>query len=427
MCRFCGFSNPGGETFLPCPSQPTVEVLMPIEVVDATCPLVCTSNPLETCFYDPACSGGGLGCGAGGRVNCRFCGFGPFDAFPCPAAAHSASEKQKQVEVAVKAGLPADLSDTMVQAKLNFQTHIQTQMTTALAGMQPNGRQAASLLGALRQSVCAFPGSCTTRLSNVALAFPSSAPTHGRALQTAPGVSVPLNVSLTISSSAPLPVASAALLQNATELAGRLTSMLAVNAILAGDVPDSTLAVAVLSTEDRLKVDVRLIRFGDSAAADALSTAVQTLGTNSSTAASVASALNVPPTTLPVLTSGAPIRARSFAATVNAASPAPSNAPPGSGSLTLKGVAPKIAFGEAGVVRCELQLKNGHLQSAHLESTCPIQASSGAVGHAHRRLDEVEAGHQRTQRVAPEAQLALIQEVAELKTFVTSHCCECAK
>ena len=41
----------------------------------------CT-GPAQPCFRDPLCALGGLGCGAGGRRICRYCGFVPF--FPCP-------------------------------------------------------------------------------------------------------------------------------------------------------------------------------------------------------------------------------------------------------------------------------------------------------------------------------------------------------
>lgn len=45
----------------------------------------CTSNSRERCYYAPdTCSSGGLGCNAGGKEMCRFCGFGRFLSIPCP-------------------------------------------------------------------------------------------------------------------------------------------------------------------------------------------------------------------------------------------------------------------------------------------------------------------------------------------------------
>ena len=49
----------------------------------------CTDIIAETCFYDSSCGGsgashGGLGCNAGGKDLCRFCGFGDYERIPCP-------------------------------------------------------------------------------------------------------------------------------------------------------------------------------------------------------------------------------------------------------------------------------------------------------------------------------------------------------
>jgi len=82
-CRFCGFTNPGGVTYPPCPGE-VVEYQAVTNVdVPGVCPSACTGNEWETCFYDATCSNpyspehrGGLGCNAGGKGrNCRFCGF----------------------------------------------------------------------------------------------------------------------------------------------------------------------------------------------------------------------------------------------------------------------------------------------------------------------------------------------------------------
>ena len=47
-------------------------------------PGTCTGNDEETCFYDPGCATGGLGCNAGGKPLCRFCGFGVYSSVACP-------------------------------------------------------------------------------------------------------------------------------------------------------------------------------------------------------------------------------------------------------------------------------------------------------------------------------------------------------
>ena len=44
---------------------------------------LCTGNVFETCFYDPGCAAGGLGCNAGGKTLCRFCEFGAYEAIKC--------------------------------------------------------------------------------------------------------------------------------------------------------------------------------------------------------------------------------------------------------------------------------------------------------------------------------------------------------
>jgi len=82
LCRFCGFGDfaatvacPGG--VLP-PSSPALDYPELCE------PGSCTGNPFETCFYDPNCATGGLGCAAGGKPLCRFCGFGGYIDVQCP-------------------------------------------------------------------------------------------------------------------------------------------------------------------------------------------------------------------------------------------------------------------------------------------------------------------------------------------------------
>ena len=77
-CRFCGFGP-----FNTCPGMSSTQVVQSVEI--ASCPAACTSNPAETCFYEPECASGGVGCNAGG-INeiCRFCGFGLFIDLECP-------------------------------------------------------------------------------------------------------------------------------------------------------------------------------------------------------------------------------------------------------------------------------------------------------------------------------------------------------
>jgi len=112
LCRFCGFFTPGNEPFLPCPDagtwQHTLEVYVP-----QTCPSVCTSNPLERCFYDPTCETDGLGCDAGHRGrHCRFCGFEPF-IWACPdSTAPSDAEVTEGARQELVAALPADLRNS---------------------------------------------------------------------------------------------------------------------------------------------------------------------------------------------------------------------------------------------------------------------------------------------------------------------------
>ena len=68
---------------------------------EASCPAACTDNPLERCYYDPACAPGsddpkgGLGCNAGGHAHCRFCGFGEYESCDdASAVARPASETE---------------------------------------------------------------------------------------------------------------------------------------------------------------------------------------------------------------------------------------------------------------------------------------------------------------------------------------------
>jgi hypothetical protein len=84
-CRFCGFGIyesvgcPGTDEDVATHQANLVQTN--VEVTEA-CPRACDSHKTHTCYYDPHCSEplsphwhGGLGCGAGGKPNCRSCGF----------------------------------------------------------------------------------------------------------------------------------------------------------------------------------------------------------------------------------------------------------------------------------------------------------------------------------------------------------------
>jgi hypothetical protein len=93
---FCFFSLPGASGFTdPNPvsssslRQNTLQQPLPCGTVPAA---VCGRGPTEPCYYDSACDDSSLlGCNAGGvGARCRFCGFGEFDAVPCPEAISTA-------------------------------------------------------------------------------------------------------------------------------------------------------------------------------------------------------------------------------------------------------------------------------------------------------------------------------------------------
>eukprot|EP00965_Chrysotila_dentata_P141043 4662052-Pleurochrysis_carterae.AAC.3 len=73
-------------------------------------PGTCTSNVQEECFFDPGCGVAGvdqLGCNAGGRPQCRFCGFQ--GGIPCPASASArvvASQEKARAPFVVANGAP---------------------------------------------------------------------------------------------------------------------------------------------------------------------------------------------------------------------------------------------------------------------------------------------------------------------------------
>ena len=79
VCKFYVFAgNRNGPPPSASPSPP------PPSTPGASCKAgLCTGNIFETCFYDPGCAAGGLGCNAGGKTLCRFCEFGAYKAIEC--------------------------------------------------------------------------------------------------------------------------------------------------------------------------------------------------------------------------------------------------------------------------------------------------------------------------------------------------------
>ena len=79
VCKFYVFAgNRNGPPPSASPSPP------PPSTPGASCKAgLCTGDIFETCFYDPGCAAGGLGCNAGGKTLCRFCEFGPYKAIEC--------------------------------------------------------------------------------------------------------------------------------------------------------------------------------------------------------------------------------------------------------------------------------------------------------------------------------------------------------
>ncbi|CAE7257333.1 Spon1 [Symbiodinium sp. CCMP2592] len=98
----------------------TEEALLHLAADDASCPgpqtasdedlrpavctefaaAVCTNNPRELCYRDASCMSPaprsrGFGCGAGGHLQCRFCGFGDHE--PCPKMASVAGSTSRRL------------------------------------------------------------------------------------------------------------------------------------------------------------------------------------------------------------------------------------------------------------------------------------------------------------------------------------------
>ena len=109
---------------MPCPTSPSNEALIPVNVEGNTCPSACTPNPVERCFYDPACKHnavGTLGCGAGSYESCRFCGF---DSYPsCPDVDLEEKTMVDTVKRAIRPQLPQEArNSTLLQVDLTFET-----------------------------------------------------------------------------------------------------------------------------------------------------------------------------------------------------------------------------------------------------------------------------------------------------------------
>jgi hypothetical protein len=129
-CRFCGF-----DAFVPCPGMPSVQVTIPATVgAEGMCPQACTGNPAETCVFDATCaSSGDFGCNAGGRANCRFCGFGSYA--PCPSDSVAAVTLLNETLAAAQAvydNLPSNLrtSETLAQATAKHCVDVRASMFT---------------------------------------------------------------------------------------------------------------------------------------------------------------------------------------------------------------------------------------------------------------------------------------------------------
>ena len=226
LCRFCGFSNPGGETFMPCPGNSTVEVLVPIVVEDGTwCPTACTGNPTETCFADPSCANGGVGCGAGGRVGCRFCGFGPFSA--CPDAVSEQEERAEEMEARIARMLPSILPPEIARrTSVGVDFVMESYFSLSVIPAMPIGQARSTLVDGLTTALCGGVSE-----NECAVAPVADDAIRGRRLSdgTIGGSTSETQVELMGQSTRPLPPVAAALINNVTALNLRLSEVLTEN------------------------------------------------------------------------------------------------------------------------------------------------------------------------------------------------------
>jgi hypothetical protein len=150
---------------------PAAESTISVEVdVPETCPQACDSDPTHRCYHDTACSEPlsdnyreGRGCNAGGRPNCRSCGFDGEDGTPydeCPAPEASIAALQSTFSTAV------GTSDALGQSAVTTAT---TQTTTVtmlvLTGEDDspyaNDATQAAIQDAIGQAVCGSNPSCS--------------------------------------------------------------------------------------------------------------------------------------------------------------------------------------------------------------------------------------------------------------------------
>ena len=118
-CRFCGFD---AYAKINCPLvvlEEDIPCALPGEAITA-----CTANEREHCFWDTRClSGddpfGSLGCNADGlNEQCRFCGFGLYEAIKCPEEDSRLSTWQEELKVQL--GAPVDVRYRVIDGCINL-------------------------------------------------------------------------------------------------------------------------------------------------------------------------------------------------------------------------------------------------------------------------------------------------------------------
>ena len=175
LCRFCGFTNAAGEEFASCAAPASGALIATLQVeaaatVSPYCPTVCDSDPTHFCFYDAAaCTANTsaafvpdeeLGCGAGGRAPCRFCGF---DDHPrCPA--FEQPRTQAEVLSQVEASLPTAALATGILAQTTTVHKLKFNVTFSAVTVDEMRGGLAALADASAQVVCSSAayadGSC---------------------------------------------------------------------------------------------------------------------------------------------------------------------------------------------------------------------------------------------------------------------------
>ena len=251
-------------------------VLVPKVGLGETCPAACTGNPAETCFYDAVgCSGGvdTLGCGAGGYVNCRFCGFGPFG--PCGQQQQPPqvmAEVTQEVDRLLQ-GYPAVSEGTRVQVDVTYTLELALDLLIAGGGgddRTTDEEHAQRLLAAFRAVACGTPegkpelaGGCLAQLDSMTSSLVNATGVGRR--RVAEGDRL-LQMQLQSQTATPLPPALVAVALNATTFNEAIAAWLRAHPYSSGA------AAALLSVQRRatpdgtLSVDVRMLRFSDVAA-----------------------------------------------------------------------------------------------------------------------------------------------------------------